>query len=116
MTACSQEATHATNPRVPVGCCQPEVENPPLDRGRAWLPSTAQTPALPQASAKVTSLLLLAQSQAQARGALRGSNARLAAGKDVTAPNKLPESPAQGHLGSGSIRSGWDSSAWKGEW
>ncbi|RLV82429.1 hypothetical protein DV515_00016658 [Chloebia gouldiae] len=24
------------------------------------------------------------------------------AGKDVTAPNKLPESPAQGHLGSGS--------------
>lgn len=56
MTACSQETTDGTNSRVQVGCCQLEVENPPLDRGRAWLPNTAQTPALPQASAKVTSL------------------------------------------------------------
>lgn len=60
--------------------------------------------------------LLLAQSQAQARGALGGSNTGLAAGRDVTAPYKLPESPAQGHLGSGSVRAGWDCRAWKGEW
>lgn len=56
--------------------------------------------------------LLLAQSQAQPRGALGGSNTGLAAGRDVTAPNKVPESPAQGHLGSGSLRPGC---AWKGE-
>lgn len=114
MTACSQEAADATKPRVQVGAVSLKWKIYPWT-GRARLPSTAQTPELPQASAKVTCLLLLAQSQAQAREASGGSNTRLAAGKEVTAPNKLPESPAQGHLGSGSIRSGWDSSAWKAE-